>query len=604
MSADVRCREVRRDLMSRLDDEPISIHPAALEQHLDNCTDCKTFEAKQHRIRRALRLAEVDEIPDVAVQVMAAVTREHATEVWRFRTRLAAVAAIATAMLILATNLPLLEPGPQVAGAATVTREVFSAARSLDAYRARFEITERGWHPEVPLRRFEAAVWYRSPERFRLRVRDLSTYPTGAWPSNDIDLIASPARAWIREPFSCPPDALPGCAIEAGMEERTLVRREPFDGTTLAPTDIVVPLEALATSEAFSVIGTDSVHDREALHVTLTYRQSSALVDALQAGGSWTEILPLDRVDLWLEQDSWFPLRFAVTRPGVEDPLLEVHATELTTSQAPAPTVFRAPVGGSVRNGGFTPDQPVTTNSSIPPAYTAGLPLYRSGSTADGRRVVTYAAGTAYVKVATDTSRSRRQPNDASEVVTVRPGSVGFYQPAEPTAPRRVDLFTKTSHVRVETNLRRADALRVAGSLRIRGIIPSRTSGQNVIRLTATEAAETDLIEHPSLLPPGYKPAGALLSRPDGKGDEATVIYLPAQAGLEGSEIRLFQSTRLSMLSPSSEDLFALRIHGSTARWSRERGELEWIGSDGTYRAITAPSFDLPTVKSIASSIR
>lgn len=605
MSADPSCRNVRRDLMSRLDAEETTLHPAALEHHLHTCAACRAFDAKQHTIRRALRLTKVDETPDFAPRVMAAVTREETAGLWRFRARVAVVAALATAVLILATNLPLLEPSPQVAVAAVVTRDAFLAARSLDAYRARFRIAERGWHPDVPLRRFEASVWYRSPERFRLRVRDLSRYPAGGWPRNDVDLIATPARAWIREPFSCPPDALPGCAIEAGVEERTLVRREPFDGNTLAPTNILVPLEALATSEAFSVVGNETIRGRDALHVTLTYRQASALVDALQAGGSWSQILPLDRVDLWLEEESSFPLRFTVTRPGMADPLLEVQATEVTTSPVPGGAVFRAPVGGSVRDGGFRPDAAATSDWSDVPGYTAGLPLYRTGRTADGRRVVSYASGTAYVKVTTDTSRFRRAPDDVSEVVAVRPDSFGFYQPAEPTTPRRVDLFTRRSHVRVETNLRRADAIRVAASVPVRGIIPSERSGdQHVIRLTATELAETDLIQHPSRLPPGYKPAGALLSRADGKGLEATVIYLPAEAGLEGSEIRLFQSTRVSMLPPSSEDLIALRVEGSAARWSRERGELEWIASDGTYRAIMAPSFDLGTVRSIASSIR
>lgn len=603
MSADLRCYDVRRDLAARLDGEAVELTERELEQHLAGCAACRRFESAQHAIRRTLRLTSAQEVPDVVPRVLAAVARDRTTQVRRFRLRLASVAAIAAAMLVLATQLPLLAPTPQVAGAGVLSRRALVAARSLESYKATFAITEREWHRQIPIRSFRATVWYRAPESFRLRLRDLTRYPDASWPSNDVDLIASPSRAWIREPFSCPPEALPGCAIEAGVEERTVVRREPFDGTTLAPTDIVVPLESLATSEAFSVLGRETVDGRDAIHVALTYRQGFALVDALQAGGSWTDILPLDRVDAWLEEDTWFPIKFRVIRPGLQEPVLEVDALDVEASGVDDGG-FAAPVRGTIRDGAFVPDRPPGTDGAIVPDFTAGLPLYRTGTTADGYRIVTFAEGATFVKV-THAARPRRVDlEEASEMVRLGPDSVGFYRPAERGSPRRIDVFGANAHVRVETNLRRHEALRIARSVPVEGRASwDAGGGKRTEPLTADELLQQPFIQQPTRLPPGYRAAGGVLTRARGKAVEATVIYLPSESGLEGSEIRLFQSTRIAMLPPSSEDLVGVRIGGVTARWSRERGELEWIDPGGIYRAISAPSFDLVTLRTIAASI-
>jgi hypothetical protein len=46
-----------------------------------------------------------------------------------------------------------------------------------------------------------------------------------------------------------------------------------------------------------------------------------------------------------------------------------------------------------------------------------------------------------------------------------------------------------------------------------------------------------------------------------------------------------------------------VRVDGDPARWSVERGEIEWI-DDGVYRSVAAPSFDLATALQIARSLR
>ncbi len=605
MRSDLSCERVRAELSARLDDEGGAEPSARFDAHLADCGGCRHFEATQHLVRQALRLEVLPDAPDVTAGVMKAIARRPQRDVWAFRIRLASVAAIAAALVVLAATLPILERTPQTAQASEITQRVFAAARTLDSYRATFDIEERGWHADVPVRRFRGQVWYRAPERFRLRVRDLSAYPTGAWPSNDVDLVASPSRSWIREPYSCPPPALPGCAIRAGVEERTLVRRQPFDGTTRIPSDIVIPLETLVESDAFEVVGTQEVTGRSALHVVLTYSQAFPLVDALQAGGSWAPLLPLDRVDVWLDESSWFPLAFEVTRPGLDQPVLRVTTTSLREGDLLGASLFRAPAGGTIRDGGFSGDEQLRATGPHVPRYVAGLEPYRSGTTGSGATLVAFARGTTYLKITKAGGASRAGLDEPAEVVELRTGSFGLYRPAEPDSGRTIDLFRAETHVRLESNLRREQLLEVAASLPLEGAAPRKVRGGDklIVRITPEQLGSISFARRPTELPGGYGPFSALLAR-DPRGADLTMIYLQSESGLEGSEIRVFQSSRVVMLPPISHDAVAVNLPGAAARWAPQRGELEWIGDDGIYRAIRAPSFDLPTVLGIARSLR
>ncbi|MDP9068645.1 MAG: zf-HC2 domain-containing protein [Actinomycetota bacterium] len=602
MRPDLTCNSVRAELSARLDDGATTTSDE-VDAHLRHCDGCRHFEATQHSVRRALRIEPVQPTPDVAPRVMQAISTPSRQDLRAFRIRIAAVAAIAAALVVLATTLPVLDSTPRVAAASEVTARAFSVARTLESYRATFQIQERGWHAAIPVRRLIAKVWYSAPESFRLRVRDLTEYPAGAWPPNDVDVIASPSRSWIREPYSCPPEALPGCAISAGVEERTLDDRQPFDGTTRIPSDIVVPLETLAASDAFSVMGTEEIGEHDALHVVLTYRQAFPLVDALQAGGSWTPLLPLDRVDLWLEQESWFPLAFEVTRPGVPQPLLEVTTRNFVQPRHLQARLFDAPVGGTIRYGGFAADRHPQSAGRYVPRYVAGLEPYRSGTTASGDRLVAFARGMSYLNVTNRRARPRPDLDEPAEVVQLREGSFGFYRPAGPGSGRTIDVFTKRTHLRLETNLRREQLLEVAASLPVAGVAPRtlRSNGKVIVRIEPNRL-HIGFARQPTYLPAGYGSISALLSR-DRRGADVTTVYLQSETALEGSEIRLFQSTRVSMLPPVSDNVVAVRVGGSAARWAPQRGELDWIGEDGTYRSLTAPSFDLTTVLRIAEGL-
>lgn len=600
MRAESVCSRYRAELSARIDGEANAAMTDELAAHLHDCVGCREFEAGQHSLRRALRLAPVDDIPDVVDEVMIAIDGERSRSRTQFRFKLASVAAVAAALVVLASSLPVLEPQVRVANASEVTRRAFSAARTLDSYRATFDITERTWHTDIPVRRFQAKVWYRAPEELRLTVRDQTDLPPGAWPTNDVDLIAGPQRSWIREPYSCPPQALPGCAIEAGVEERSVTERPPFDGTSTAPSEIVVPLETLATSDAFTVAGSERIQGRDALHVVLTYRQAHPLVEALQVGGSWAPLFPLDRVDLWLERETSFPLRFVVSRPGLDAPVLEVNATQIEPITAPADRLFEAPRAGNIRSGGFQ-DRPVKIPALARPTELAGLNKYRSGTTG-ASKIVTYSDGMSYLKVTT-TASGLQQTSLPAETVELRPGSFGLYRPAQPLLPRSVEVRGQGVSVRLESNLRREQLLQVAASLPLDGRRPGSGMDGNAVPLTAYGLEQLQGVRRPTQLPPGYGPFSAQATRTK-TGTEVTIVYFASESAWEGSEIRLFQSSGVRMLPPSSENLTAVTIDGVPGRWSSERGELEWIDAQGVYRSVSAPSFDLGSVLAIAESLR
>jgi hypothetical protein len=598
MSHDV----ARLEISARMDSEIDGTSALALEAHLEICAECTAFAARLHELRRSLRLQPVEEAPDIAGAVMRrleprrAMRERHGLVVARIR--IAAIAAAVTALLLIGTVLPLDETPISAARAMEIAREVTSAARSLNAYHARYTITERGWHQRIPTRSFAAEVWFEAPESFRLRVRDLTEYPSKAWPRNDVDVVASPDSYWIKEPYACPTEALPGCAAGSGVEERAMVDRQPFDGTSSAPTDIVVPLESVARSEGLAVIGEDTVDGRAAEHVVLTYREAHPLVDALQAGGSWAPIAPLDRVDVWLDAETWFPLRFDVH--SGPDKVLEVAADVVEEPDDLADSLFRAPRRGVVGNGGFVES---AGRSSLRPTFLAGLRPYRTGTISNGPAVLTFARGMTWLKVMFDDTRPSLATQLEAEVVALEDGGRALYLPAEGEFERRIDVDDGNHHVHLESNLSREELLRVAASLPVEGTVADviEVRGGSLQRITAEAAGSLDFANEPGYLPPGYRSTGTFLR----SGDQDALIqrFALPESALQGSAIRIDQSPSVVQLTPSSEDLFGVRVGNAIARWSEERGQLEWIDG-GVYRSITAPSFDLVTVVDMARSMR
>jgi outer membrane lipoprotein-sorting protein len=603
----MRCEVARLEISARMDSEIDGTSALAVDRHLETCAECTAYAERLHDLRRSLRLQPVDDAPDIAGRVIAAIVDRHGPverrKILNVRFRIAAIAAAAAAILLVSTVLPLDQTPTAVARADEIERAVTSAARSLSSYHARYTITERGWDRSVPLRSFAAEVWYQTPESFRLRVRDLTEYPSKAWPRNDVDLVSNPRTYWIREPYACPTEALPGCAAGSGVEQRSMVNRQPFDGTSDAPTDIVVPLESVARSEGLQPIGAGTINGRAAQHVRLTYREAHPLVDALQAGGSWAPIAPLDRVDIWLDAETWFPLRFEVADGGRT--ILEVNADFVEEPDSLSPALFQAPRQGVVTDGGFVKRSALQHGGyvTLSPTYVAGLKPYRAGVIKGGPTVLSYSSGMTWLKVMVDDPMPPTLATQLqAEVVELSDGGRALYLPADGELERRLDIDDGALHFHLESNLPRAELLRVGSSLRGEGVVADELAveGGTLRRLPESMPA-IDFAKEPTFLPSGYHSTGAFLRT----GRLATLIErfgLP-ESDLGASGIQIDQSPSVPTLTPSSEDLFGVRVGDALARWSPERGQLEWIDA-GVYRSITAPSFDLASVVAIARGMR
>ena len=610
MKPELDCSAAQEDISSLLDEELNVARALAVRAHLAACPQCSEQARALDAVRRVLRTQPAGEVSDVTDAVMRRVESQgrRGRSVVRGPLRVAGVAAAVAALLLASSSLIGTRRPPASARASEVTSGVRDAARSLDAYRARYEIVERGWHEAVPVHRFDAEVSFSAPESFRLTIRDSTSYPDPSrWPPNDVDLIVNARRSWIREPHLCPEASLPACWTGT-TEERTVVARRPFDGAAALPSDLIVPLETLSTSDLFELLGRERMLGRSTLHVAMPHRQAVPLISALQQGGSWREFSPFDRVDLWLDAKTWFPLRFDVRRGRSPSGrvLLSARATSFSQPRDFASGTFRAPSAVLQRSGGFEQDADVGFDDVRSPAFIAGLRPYRAGATSAGEKILSYARGLTWLTMAVERSSEppRGYPSTAEQVALEGSG-VAYYEPASNDSRRRVDLYAPRTHASLESNLPRAVLLRVASSLDLVGRpLPAgiERSGLRVSRLDSSALQALAFAESPTLLPPGYRTTSSFLVENRRGHRTLSVYYRRAQAEYDGLGIRTTQSPSVRFLPPSFEELRPVAVDGRSGRWSPERGEVEWM-DQGVYRSVRAPSLGRKAAVRVARSL-
>jgi hypothetical protein len=623
VSVDLDCHSVRPELSARLDGEHDPSLGPLIDVHVRTCRNCRSHAARVEQARKAVRLQRADLVPDLSEGILAEVASRGARARRRDDLmswlRIGAVAALVGALVVLASSLPFTDSQPSSAAAGEIVARVRAAARSLGTYRATYRIVERNFAPEVPRRTFLARVWFSAPERFRLQVRDLTAYPGPEWTSNDVDLFATPHRWWIEEPTSCPAELGGRCPYNGEREIRSVVARQPFDGTTALPTDAVVPLETLATSDGFSVLGRRRIAGRPADLVTLPLRRAVPLVTALQPGGAWRSFYPQDRVEIWVDSETLFPLRVDVlTSEGSgrrawsrengyrDEPgelLLQIRASSFEDPSL-SPRDFMPPETlGVARNGGFDGQLRPESLDWMTPTELFGLRTYRAGAVGHSH-VTAYERGMTWLKVTGERANSD-YPTFAEEV-SLDGGGVGYYQPANGLLKRSIDLFGKNRHVRVESNLARDRMLAVASSIPMRArtlpeVIESGR-GLSVRRLEPGSAERIAFAQMPRFLPSGYEQSAALLSR-SGANRTLTILYRQPEAEYGGDGIRITASPQVKVLPPTAEDTVGVRLGSLEGRWLPQRGELEWIKS-GIYHSVAVPSGDLVTALRVAGSLR
>ena len=600
MRAESSCDDVRLDLSARLDGEVDEATSARLDEHLSTCAACRVHEDALRSVKRAVALQAATPVRDLAPAITRELTRGAIAKRKERRSLLrTAIAAAAVTALVLSSAVLPWRDDADIARASEITRAVRAAAADIGSYHAEFEITERGWNAAVAERRFTAEIFFEAPESIRIEIDDRTDYPGPGWPTNDASLIAGPDKWWLRETASCPAAALPGCAVSPEPEVRALEARQPFDGTTALPTDLILPLETLAEDDGLTVLGREPVRGRDAHHVVLQEWQAEPLIGSLQFAGTWHDFPPTARVDLWLDSETWFPLRFTVRSDRAE---LAVTTTSLEQPPRFDISPFVPPSGGDVRDGGFR------ARDSGPhplPAALGDLEPYRDGVTGNGQTVDTFADGMSWLKVLTDRVTQPSLETFTGELVELDDGSFGYFEPSSDSLRRTLEVFGPDGRVRLETNLPRSELIRIAASVPIEGRAFDRleTTNGSIERIALADVAASDHALRPTYLPEGFRFSSAFASRTAGEGETLSTYYRRIETGSSMGEIRITQAAGVAVLSPTSEDLISVRVAGTVARWSPSRSELEWL--DGTtYRAVAVPGFDLATAVAIARGMR
>jgi putative zinc finger protein len=624
----VKCETVRRQLSARMDGAADRLVDGALDAHVAGCAGCRAFLAGAERVREVARLEPAGPVPDLVPRIMAEVRRvSTARRIPRWRPPAwsryaAAFAAGALVAAIVAGGLPGVRRSPSPALAMEIPGEIARASAEVTSYRATFRILERGFHPRVPERHFVADVAFRAPEEFRARIRDLTAYPGGEWPRNDVTLAVDADRWILDAPRTCPRQALPSCA-PGGRDVRAVRGRAPFDGDATLPTDVVMPVRTLAGSDRVRVVGESSVLGRRAVVVELAYRDATPLFGYLFEAGTWRPFFPHDRVLVSLDAESWFPLAYEVRaassperrlwaernglRPEAAGEILfraEARSLDTAPSKLPAiPSVPRA------ADHGFR-DRPVDELAAVigrqplAPTDLQGLQPYRTGSFVSGGHppdevLLSYARGLSWL-VITET-RSWDQPalfGDVSSLVQrVRlPGlGVAYYEPAIGALGRHLAIHAEGWDVALESNLPRPALLAVARSLPVHGLAaPERWLGQDTL---AEARASAPYLLLPTPLPAGYRISTVFIEAP------GVTMYLRRDgAELDGGWIRLYQAEGVALPPPLEPEPLAVRVRGTTGRYLPTSGELEWV-EDGVYRSLGGTALDLRGLLSVAESL-
>jgi hypothetical protein len=655
----MRCEVAQRRLSAAMDGAA-SVSPQ-VDAHRRSCPVCRRFEEAAWRIRGVARFdVSIPLAPDLVPAVMQRVQDYEADRMLGWipephpvRTRLYrqrfALASLVTGLIIgiVLTSGGVVQIGTErpEANAEEIPRELVRAAKKLEGYRATLDVTELHWTRAVPRRAFVATLLFRTPENFRVEVQDTTRYPSPAWPRNDL-LLVTDGHTWqATGPDPCPSAALPVCPRH-GSVTHSIRNRIPFDSRSSMPTDAIVPMTVLAASDRVEVIGPDRVAGRMAVAVDMTYQDGASLFQYLRFLGSWRPFYPQDRVVLWLDEETWFPLKYEVfpapgpvrsawasqtglPRESPDSPVFTAEARSFSLDDAPPAGLFQVRPGPGALDEGFEDSAfPKPRGGPYPPGdaelmaprVTEGLTPWRYGRFARTdlrpyrQTEMAYTMGLSWFTVTRVVGWNQRGlfgVGAFAEPVRLAKGGTGYYEPATDVDPRRLALHTTDGEFLVATNLPRAGLIRIASSLAPKGLPAPpgwrvhRWSGGSVVDGLSLQqaAARTPFpVLIPSYLPPGYRVGPAQIVRTKGAAGIMLAFRRPA-AELDGFGLRLYQASGQSLPPPTGADQQVVMVGGQVGRWSPQDHLLEWM--DGSiYRSLQGPEFDLGTLVHVAESLR
>jgi outer membrane lipoprotein-sorting protein len=652
----VNCERAQAALSARMDGEHLSAHmTSAVEGHLATCAACQAFEHGAWKLREAARFEVVPAVPDLVDPIMAAVRSEprrvgllaprparRGIERAPLFPRLArslvpVAAALAVGLVVgsLAVGGPWRRPGGAAPiAAADVPRQVLAAAQRLDSYQARFAVTEYHFAPDVPVRELSMNVWFEAPERFRLDVTDHTQYPSDLFTPTDLELVVDGSTWYSVGPSACPTASCP-------PKEAVVTNRVPFSASAPAPTDLVLPVTTLADANQLEVIGRGTVLGREAIKVQVPFERAEPLFPFLSLGGSWRPFFANDRVVLWLDAKSFFPLQYEVypaagherdqwaLRFGLPDEpsrraIFQVTAISVS-EQAPPAGTFEVPRTKRPQDQGakVVPLDQVPQEAGfepVTPQQVDGLHLYQVTvqSTSDPKTkpdqtLLTYSKGLTWLKV----GETRDWQSDtfygpvgqhAAEVPLAN-GGVAYYEPATDEHGRRLAIHAAGTDLYLETNLSRDELISFASSVPVTGItIPEawalRESPEGMTERVSLEEVTGRLpfaLSLPTTLPPGFGLASAELVSLEGS-TGLNVYFQQEDTDLGSGLIRLHLEAGTELPPASSASQSAVEVRGVEGRWTPDRNQLEWVES-GVYYSLDAPGLELPDLLAVAETI-
>ncbi len=636
--------QAERLLSARIDGERLSPRAeTALEHHLASCATCAAFERGAYRLREAARFEVAPAVPDLVGDVMSAVRAEprHARlrVVRPARSRRALLPRLAPAIAGLVVGAiagslvvggPWQErPSDAALAAAEVTEGVASAAVDLDAYQATFAITERNLSTDVTHRELTMRVWFEAPERFRLDIVDETSYPIETTPT-DLRLVVDGSDWYAAGPAPCPTSTCP-------LRESLVHNRLPFSTSAAIPTDLVLPLTTLADAGGVTVLGRGEVLGRSAVRVEVPFERAAPLFPFLELGlGDWRPFFPRDRVRIWLDERSWFPLRwdvFPATGTERDDWALRFGLPEEPSREAvfsvvaeeasmtpPRPGDFDIPSGVRARDEGARAIELADVREEagfdpVAPATIGDLELYRAVLPEGGRggTLLAYADGLSYVALGETRGWGAEVPFGPvglqAEEVALAGGGVAYFEPSTADHGRRMSIHAIGTDLYLETNLPRADLLAAAAALPVEGLpMPEawrvrELDGATVSRVSLEQARAMVAfdVELPRDLPFGFGLASAeLVDTGSGLGVTLFLRSTDADRGIGTIRLHLEPATQLPPATSAMQE--AVELGDGRGRFTLDRSQLEWV-ADGLYHSLDAPGLSLGQLAAIAASI-
>ena len=641
----MNCERAQNELSARMDGEPPGRFTSAVDEHAAGCPSCRAFQAGAARVRTAVRIRPAEQVPNLVEAIMARVAAETRAPrrlrrppplARQNRARRLTPVLAATIAGVMAGSVvvggPWQGPSNRPIAAAALALDVQQAAPSLDAFAGTFAITERGLSTTVPVRHLSMDVSFLAPQRFRMDVHDLTTYPSPSWTPTNLTYISDGSSTYRSGPTGCPATLPAGGCLPT---RTTITRASAYSAQAPAPADLVLPLTTFSSADGIDVLGTGQMMGRQAVEVQLTFARAELLLPFLDLGGNWRPFFDQDRVDLWLDRTSWFPLRTSVypsTDPArrawelrfgmpVEASTASILDVQLTSfnREPPDPALFTAPgwSGADSMPLAAFPNRvgylPVTLTSPGNLQLSSAVAPPRDHPNAP-RSVLLYTEGMSYVRLG-------ERPNwdgptlfgplgEAAELVSLSSGGVAYYEPASDGFGRRLAIHTSGTNLFLESNLPRAQLLHLAASLPIRGQpLPGAWTTVSGSGISIEQAAPAVALARspvpvvlPTTLPAGYVLVSASISSDRSGPTGVSFVFRQRESDAAGGPIVLHAQMADALPPASSAHQLLVDLAGTSARWTSDREQLEWV-RDGVYVSVQGP-LDLDAMLQLASQIQ